>query len=366
MKNHIPKIVVTGGPCAGKTTILSSLQQKLGDLGFTPVIIGETATELILSGIKPGPLDNLDFERQIFQYMIEKEDRFEKAAQQIKGEKKVIICDRGLVDISAYVSSRELDLILGEANQTMVDIRDKRYDAVIFLRSVAVDAPDIYTRANNAARRETLEEAKVSDERTLAGWVGHPHVAIIDNSTDIKGKSQRVLQAICRVLGIPAPLEIERKYFVSGIDLSDLPRPVQEIHIVQDYLKKSSLENRARVRSREQGGGFTYYHTVKEDVRPGVRVEIERQITRKEYLQFLASADPDFGRIEKTRHCFVWKNQYFELDSFRDPNGLVLLEIELTEENETVSLPTFLRDAVDVTDDPQYRNEAIARRIFRR
>lgn len=42
---HKPKeIVVTGGPCAGKTTGLSYVQQKLMDRGWRPFIVPEVAT----------------------------------------------------------------------------------------------------------------------------------------------------------------------------------------------------------------------------------------------------------------------------------------------------------------------------------
>jgi CYTH domain-containing protein/predicted ATPase len=363
-QNSIPVIGITGGPCGGKTTVLSFLQQKLTDLGFTVITVTEAATEFILSGLKPGPLDVGNFQRQILKHIIAKEDRWKEAAALIQTEKKVIICDRGVADAAAYTSPQEFDLMLGELGYNLVELRDKRYDAIVFLRSVAVDAPDVYTCINNVARRESIEEARALDARTLAAWTGHPHLRIIDNSTGIDGKLNRVFQAVCRVLGIPAPLEIERKYLVSRCDLNLLPRPVQQVHIVQYYLKSENPGDIERIRARGQSGGHTYYHTVKRDIRPGVRTEIERQITQTEYFTFLRRADPVFGKIDKTRYCFVSQNQYFELDSFQNPQGLTLLELELTDENDQISLPEFLRDYVrDVTDDPQYSNKEIARQI---
>ncbi len=134
------------------------------------------------------------------------------------------------------------------------------------------------------------------------------------------------------------------------------------MHIVQYYLENSETEE--RIRLREQSGGYAYYHTIKSDVRPGVRTEIERQITREEYFSLLHRADPAFGKIDKTRYCFVWKNQYFELDLFQEPSGLVLLEIELAEEEEKIELPDFLLPhAIDVTGKKEYSNKEIARRI---
>ncbi len=361
---HIPVIVLTGGPCAGKTTILSALQQKLTDLGFSVVVVPEAATEFIMSGLTPNDMNPAEFQRQILKYIIERENRWMEAARLIHGNKKVIICDRGVADASAYTSAQQFDLMLGELGYNIVELRDKRYDAIVFLRSVAVDAPHIYTTVNNTARKESVEEAQALDARTLAAWTGHPHLRIVDNSTDLDGKINRVLQNVCRVLGIPAPLEIERKYLVDRFDISQLPRPVQQVHIIQYYLKSDEPDSVERIRARGQNGGYTYYHTVKKAIRSGVRSEVEFQITQKEYYTLLHRADPEFGKIEKTRYCFVWENQYFELDSFQNPAGLTLLEIELTDEHDTIVMPDFLQGHIlDVTDDPSLSNFEIARLI---
>ena len=50
---NLTKIVITGGPCAGKTTALSKLEKHFTGLGFRVIFINETATELILNGIAP-------------------------------------------------------------------------------------------------------------------------------------------------------------------------------------------------------------------------------------------------------------------------------------------------------------------------
>ena len=60
---NITKIAITGGPCAGKTTGLSYLEQKLTQIGYKVVIINECATELILNGLDHNSFTkNIDFE----------------------------------------------------------------------------------------------------------------------------------------------------------------------------------------------------------------------------------------------------------------------------------------------------------------
>ena len=50
---EITKIVLTGGPCAGKTTAMSRIQTHFTKMGYTVLFIPETATELITGGVAP-------------------------------------------------------------------------------------------------------------------------------------------------------------------------------------------------------------------------------------------------------------------------------------------------------------------------
>ena len=41
------KVVLTGGPCAGKTSALTKIEEELIEKGYKVFIVSETATELI-------------------------------------------------------------------------------------------------------------------------------------------------------------------------------------------------------------------------------------------------------------------------------------------------------------------------------
>jgi CYTH domain-containing protein len=197
------------------------------------------------------------------------------------------------------------------------------------------------------------------DERTLQAWVGHSHLRIIGNETDFETKLRRTLLAVTHVLGIPEPLEIERKFLLAWPP--DLAHPVlaqaQAIEIEQRYLL-SEDETVRRVRKRSQRGHITYYFTEKAELRPGVREERERIIGPREYLRFLSEVDPTRKPIRKTRYCFAWENAYFELDRFHTPEGLWLAE-----EGESPQLPDFLSIAREVTEDPAFSNAQLARTL---
>lgn len=79
------------------------------------------------------------------------EDYFTKLAEMSKSP-SIILCDRGTVDPYAYISKEEFQSIMDEEGWSWVNLRDRRYDRVIFLDSAAVGAEDFYTRSNNTAR----------------------------------------------------------------------------------------------------------------------------------------------------------------------------------------------------------------------
>ena len=49
----IKKIVITGGPCSGKSTMLNLIENTFKEKGYKVLIVSETATELIRGGISP-------------------------------------------------------------------------------------------------------------------------------------------------------------------------------------------------------------------------------------------------------------------------------------------------------------------------
>ena len=90
------------------------------------------------------------------------------------------------------------------------------------------------------------------------------------------------------------------------------------------------------------------------------RVEIERRLTQKEYLNRLMNADPNKRTIRKTRYRLIHQGQYFEIDLFPFWTDRAICEIELSDEHAPVVLPPKLRLIREVTDDPAYRNAALA------
>lgn len=358
---EIFKTVITGGPCAGKTTGMSWIQNAFTKLGYKVIFVPETATELITGGVTPwGCGTNLDFQMCQMQLQMEKEGLFEYAAKTMPEERILIVCDRGTIDNRAYMNDLEFAQVLEALKTDEIQLRDG-YDAVFHMTTAAKGAEKFYTLANNEARTETSEQARALDDKLIAAWTGHPHLRIIDNSTNFEDKLKRLIAEIRSFLGEPEPLEIERKFLIEYPDirwLESLPN-CRKVDIIQTYLSAKDGEE-LRVRQRGENGSYIYYKTYKRRVTDVTRTEIEQRLSQREYLQLLMEADPNKRPIRKTRYCLTWDNQYFEIDVYPFWTDKAVVEIELAEENTEIRFPKELKVIKEVTDDPSYQNAALA------
>ena len=365
MKKNIKKIVLTGGPCGGKSTGLSCIEREMTKYGYKVVIVNETATELALNGLGLSAFNNdgFEFEKPIVKYQILKERFYEEACKALPDEKILIVCDRGLFDCKAYVTEKEFQTILDELGEEQIPLRDN-YDGVFHLVTCAKGVEEGYTLANNAARRESLEEAKAVDDRIIECWTGHPHFRVIDNSTDFEGKINRLIKEICLLLGEPTPLEIERKYLIEKPDLKlleSLPN-CKKVNIVQTYLATENGDE-TRVRQRGLEGSYIYTMTTKRQITPLKRVEFEERIDQRQYLTALSKADSNLKQIVKDRYCLMHNGRYFEIDIYPFAKNKAIMEIELSSEEEEVSLPEFIKVIREVTEDKSYSNYAFAKKL---
>ena len=360
---EITKIVVTGGPCAGKSTAMSWMQHAFTQMGYTVLFVPETATELITGGIAPWTCrTSTDFQKSLIRLQIEKEKVFEQAAANMDTDKVLIVCDRGVLDNKAYMDDLEFTSVMHDFKTNEIDLRD-HYDAVFHLVTAAKGAEEFYTNANNAARTETPEEAVLMDDKLISAWTGHPHFRVIDNSTDFEGKMKRLISEISTFLGEPEPFEIERKFLIEYPDLKWLESNpnCQKVEIVQTYLK-SEPGSETRIRQRGADGHYVYFLTTKKKVTGTKRVEVERRLSQSEYLNYLMQQDTSKHPIRKDRYCLTYENQYFEIDVYPFWNDKAIIEIELSDENAPIQFPKEIKVIKEVTEDDSYKNASLANR----
>lgn len=170
---------------------------------------------------------------------------------------------------------------------------------------------------------------------------------------------------------MPTKLESERKYLVkpptSWTALAELFDGIVDVkRIQQSYLTPDKKgEQAARVRKTCEGlhgdTSIVYHHNRKNPVETGVHEETEREISAKEYQQYLKQSNPSKCAIEKTRFVFKWHDQVFELDIFKGHlKGLAILELEMSDIHDLVELPPFLKVVKEITKDKCFTNFALA------
>ena len=358
----IHKIVITGGPCAGKSTAMSWVQNAFSQMGYTVLFVPETATELISGGVAPWTCGrNVDYQICQVQLQKEKERVFLQAAKTMPGEKILIVCDRGMMDNKVYMNDEEFAVAMAAIDGNEVELRDE-YDAVFHLVSAAKGAVEFYTTANNSARIETPEQAAALDDKLIAAWTGHPHLRIIDNAQHFDEKMKRLVAEVAAFLGEPEPLEIERKYLIEYPDIAWLESQANccKVEIVQTYLHRRGGDE-IRVRKRGIDGHYVYYKTIKRDITGLKRVEMEERLSYEEYLDLLMEADTTKEQIEKTRYCLTYKSQYFEIDVYPFWTDRAIVEIELSDEHAQVDFPPQLKVIREVTEERKYKNAELAK-----
>ena len=286
------------------------------------------------------------------------EDHFAKMAAECS-KPVLIVCDRGTMDISAYVAPEVWQALTEEMGTNTVKLRDARYEAILHMVTAAAGAEQFYTNENNKFRSEDVEMARELDRKVLSAWTGHPHLRVISNHMDFDDKLRQVLNEISTVLGVPNPIEQERKYIVRVID--DIP-DYTESEITQTYLL-SEPGTEMRVRKRGWQGSYVYFQTIKKTVSSDKQIETERRITAQQYVDLLQIADPNRNPIRKMRKCFVWKNRYFEIDTYIEPKlGMQILELEGVRKGDEVEFPPFIQVVEDITGNEKYYNYQLSLR----
>jgi predicted ATPase len=177
------RIVLTGGPGAGKTAVLELLRHSLCD----HVAILSEAAGIIFGGGFPRH-DNIGVRRAAQRAIYHVQCELEAAAE--ADGAGITLCDRGAIDGGAYWPGPG-DLF--EAVGTTRSETLKRYDAVIHLR--VPDEQHGYGH-QNLLRVESVVEARRIDDRILSAWDNHPRRYVIDADNDFMEKAERTLHIL--------------------------------------------------------------------------------------------------------------------------------------------------------------------------
>lgn len=178
------RIVLTGGPGAGKTAVLELARKHFrGRLD----ILHEAASIVFVGGFPRHPESYARAAAQRAIYHVQAE--LERIAMETPSD-KAILCDRGTIDGLAYWPFEPAQYFSDVASSLEKEIA--RYVAVIHLRTPARGAG--YHKIG--VRTEAPEDAEVIDQRLLDVWKTHPKRYVIESSASFMDKAHRAMTLI--------------------------------------------------------------------------------------------------------------------------------------------------------------------------
>ena len=193
------KIVITGGPCAGKTTAMVKIESEFEKQGYKVLRVPETATELIMGGITPVNIGSIHFQQHLLKLQLYKEEMFESAAQFLKDDKILMLFDRATMDNKGYMVYEEFCEIIKNVNFTEEELL-ARYDGVVHMETAAKASENLYRLDNNKARFETVEGAIQTDNNLYKAWEKHPKFTSIKSNMSFSKKMDDLIKAINQIL----------------------------------------------------------------------------------------------------------------------------------------------------------------------
>jgi predicted ATPase len=183
------RIVLTGGPGAGKTVISSALAAANPD---RYIRVPEAATQIYdLLQTRWDRLDitgRRDVQRRIYHLQREQED-----ALAAEHPDKILLLDRGTIDGAAYWPEGADDYWRELGTTTGRELA--RYDAVIWLQTSATLG--LYDHdASNPCRFEHPEAAIASGELLKRLWSGHQRLVTVGAYRDLGEKVAAVMMIV--------------------------------------------------------------------------------------------------------------------------------------------------------------------------
>ncbi|UYL07670.1 ATP-binding protein [Bdellovibrio sp. SKB1291214] len=193
------KIVITGGPSGGKTTLIEALKKELGQ---KCAVVPEAASILYRGGFPRSKESQgaINTQRAIYFTQKELEDMVCKTSG-----KSLIVCDRGSIDALAYwpASPEHFFDNIGSDKKTEFS----RYDWVLHLDTADADHYD----TTNAIRTETFDEASTLNSKIMQAWEGHPRRIVIGHNKDFLSKMTTALSVINAIMAHKSADDINKE-----------------------------------------------------------------------------------------------------------------------------------------------------------
>lgn len=185
------KILITGGACAGKTTVLEIIKNYLTDNNYDVTIFEEVPTKLISNGITPDKTGRMEFQELIIKTQIDNEKNCDCDG--------VVVFDGSSIDSMKFITREEFDKFVEKYNTNFKEIING-YDGIIFLETVAKEFPELYSNENNKARLTDIDAAIARNDKLFNIYNSSSKIYLIKPDKDIENKKKKVIEVIEKIV----------------------------------------------------------------------------------------------------------------------------------------------------------------------
>ena len=225
-KTAVVRVVLTGGPCAGKSSALSHLTEAATKEGFDVLTAPETATLLHNCGHpfpNPSAPGFVPYKRTFQDSILKLQLALERSMTSLAaktGRPTILIFDRGLLDCKAYLTAEEWGELVSAQQDPRGSLSEEymlaRYDGCVHLVTAADGAANFYKcgattddHGNVVTRLETPEQAIESDRRLVRIWSAHPRHTVVRNEGSFQAKLEAATRAVLEIARETHPIEAE-------------------------------------------------------------------------------------------------------------------------------------------------------------
>eukprot|EP01048_Picozoa_sp_COSAG05_P004508 COSAG05_NODE_245_length_12989_cov_32.994725_9_plen_622_part_00 len=335
--DRVPRIVLTGGPCAGKTTALAQIKERLTALGVHVVTVPENATQVFENsgGYHPDwavkkRCGHLELQKTLLKFQMDAERHYLAIAKlhaETRGTPAVLLCDRGTLDGKSFVEDTEWDEILSECHLEEGQLLSE-YDMVCHLVTAAKGAAEHYEfgpSSRNPSRFHNPEQAIDADDKGLAAWKPHADLKIIDNRSGFAAKVQNVMRLICSKLSLPCPEAVASLRLHLRPFANDVFRRAGVDHIITadvvTYGPTSSDVWDWKLCSTKTAGNIVY--TLYEGL--ATQAQTRRSIDARDFESRLKAIGRHKKSIKRMR-TFVWQDVMCELCEYPQSQAVAMAD----------------------------------------
>ena len=380
-------VVLTGGPCAGKTTTLNKALRQSIAIPNCEVFVAQEAADHIKKGNMNFVSAGCDstFQRFIINHQLTSEQMVVITAIKHKimhpEDRAICIFDRSIMDGEAYFKKpSEYAEILKDYGLTAKSVYE-RSDMVVYLRSAAIGAEHAYTTSDGTKRDESIEEAALRDTKVYKAWKKHKNFVEIDNTFRFNEKLDMAISKIFGVAGISIPVKTCRRFIIRTPDQFILHNTTSHHEVFWDktfFLNSHGDNDLYRsIRIRTGGRTVTYHyceqrwgkvqHPGKHRMTEEAVYDTTFQTSDRFVLDSLMDIDPHINSIQRMVNTFYMLDDiYCELSVFECSKEYAYLRVFFDCEDEMIedyveSIMDTFQVVREVTYERKYCEYEIAR-----